>query len=224
MKPFWLWPLCGLLAYLLGAIPIGLLVSRLKGVDIRRVGSGNIGATNVYRSVSKGLGVFTFAGDAVKGWLPVWLAMHVAPWEAPAPAQALAAAGLLCGCLAIVGHNWPIYLGFKGGKGVSTSAGVLLGVAPQAMAVGLVVWVMLVALTRYVSVASIGAALGAAGGAWWLYRQDGLLLPAALTVLAALVVWRHRGNIQRLRNGTEHRFGRKPDSAAPAGPAPEVRT
>jgi glycerol-3-phosphate acyltransferase PlsY len=112
--------------------------------------------------------------------------------------------------LAIAGHNWPVYLGFKGGKGVATSAGALLGVAPAAVGVGLAVFAMLFVSTRYVSVGSIGAALAVAAGGWWLYRPDPVL-PAVLTVLCLLVVWRHKANLARLAAGTENRisFGRK---------------
>ena len=111
--------------------------------------------------------------------------------------------------LAIVGHTWPVYLKFKGGKGVATSAGALIGIAPAAVGVGLLVWIVLMAVSRYVSVASIGAAAAVPIAAWVFYRGQGLTVPVALTVLATLIVWRHRGNIQRLRAGTEHRFGKK---------------
>ena len=192
------------ISYLLGSIPLGLLLARAKGVDIRKVGSGNIGATNVYRSVSKTLGVATFAGDAVKGFIPAFFFPMIG--KTCCDAHVLA---ILCGCAAIAGHNWPIFLGFKGGKGVSTSAGMLLGLAPAAAGIGLAVWIILVAITRYVSVASIGAAVAVPAAGWWLYVRDGLLLPLALTVLGALVIWKHRANIARLKAGTEHRFGKR---------------
>ncbi len=188
--------------YLVGAVPFALLISRLKGVDIRQVGSGNVGATNVFRMVGKGLGVLTFACDVFKGFLPAYLFPQLltgAPQDI----------GLLFGCAAIAGHNWPVYLRFKGGKGVATSVGVLLGVAPPAVGIGLAAWIIVFALTRYVSLASIAGAVAVPAAGWWLYGADGWLLPSVLTVLGLLVVWRHRSNIQRLLNGTEHQFKKK---------------
>ena len=193
-----------LLSFLLGSIPIGFLLSRLKGVDIRAVGSGNIGATNVFRSVSKTLGIATFAGDALKGFAPAYVF--------PLLEQGLTGAcpdsniGLLCGCAAIIGHNWPVFLRFKGGKGIATSAGVLLGIAPAAVAVGLLSWIILFAVSRYVSLASIGAAIVVPAISWVLYSRQGLLLPIMLTILGSIAVGRHKANIQRLMDGTEHRF------------------
>ena len=122
----------GLASYLIGAVPFGLLVARLKGVDITKVGSGNIGATNVFRSVSKPLGILTFVLDALKGWGPAWFFPRLVQGgdaiTAAGPALAVAYA-----TLAIVGHTWPVYLKFKGGKGVATSAGALIGIAPAAV-------------------------------------------------------------------------------------------
>jgi len=190
-----------LAAYLIGAIPFALLVGRSKGVDIRQVGSGNVGATNVFRSVGKGWGILTFACDVLKGFLPAFLFPLMWPVD-----QLPENAGLLYGCAAIAGHNWPVYLKFKGGKGVATSAGVLLGVAPPAVGIGLAVWIILFAITRYVSLASIGAATAIPAAAWWLYGATNYVLPAVLTILGILIIWRHRSNIQRLLNGTEHQF------------------
>ena len=191
-------------AYLLGAVPFGLLLSRLKGVDIRTVGSGNIGATNVFRSVSKPLGIATFACDFLKGLLPACCFPILGKWitgtfQGPE-------IGLLCGVAAIAGHNWPVYLKFKGGKGIATSAGVLLGVAPAAVGVGLLSWIVLFVASRFVSVASIGAAIVVPVVSWTMYAKHGVLLPIVLTVLGALAVWRHKSNIERLIAGTEHRF------------------
>lgn len=196
-------------SYLIGAVPFGLLVARLKGVDITKVGSGNIGATNVFRSVSKPLGILTFVFDAAKGWLPAWF---FPGWTAGSGHAADPALGVLFAALAIAGHTWPVYLRFKGGKGVATSAGALIGIAPQAVGVGLLVWVAAFAISRYVSVASIAAAVVVPAFAWrqwWVASGASPLLPVALTLLGAMIVWRHRGNIQRLQAGTEHRFGRK---------------
>ena len=196
-----LWTL--LAAYLLGSVPNGLLVARLKGIDIRKVGSGNIGATNVFRSVGKSWGILTFVCDALKGFLPAWLFPLLTGDSNPA-------LGIFCGALAIAGHNWPIFLKFKGGKGVATSAGVLLGIAPTAVGIGLLSWLVLFLSTRYVSVASVGAAIVVPLAGWFLYR-DGFLLPITLTVLGLVAVARHHSNIRRLIAGTEHRFefGRK---------------
>lgn len=194
----------GLLAYLLGAIPNGFLIAKAKGIDIRKVGSGNIGATNVYRSVSKFLGILTFALDALKGAIPaLWF-----PWQAAHCAQTALPPWLplLFGGLAIAGHTWPVYLKFKGGKGVATSAGALLGIAPAATGIGVLCWFITLVTLRYMSAASIVAALAVPTAGWWLYRADGQALPIALTALGALIIWRHQGNIHRLMNGTETRF------------------
>jgi len=194
----------GIFSYLLGAIPCGYLIARMKGIDIRTVGSGNIGATNVFRSVGKGWGVLTFFCDALKGFIPAvffpWLSVPLFGCDG-GPALAVC-----CACLAIVGHNWPVYLGFKGGKGIATSLGALIGIVPAAAGFGLLWWIILFVVTRYVSVASITAA-GAVGIAgWFLYQHSGLLLPSVLSLLCAVAIWRHKANIRRLLNGTEHRF------------------
>ena len=194
----------GVLAYLLGAIPNGFLIAKAKGIDIRTVGSGNIGATNVYRSVSKSLGILTFVLDALKGAIPaLWF-----PWQAARCAQSPLPPWLplLFGGLAIAGHTWPVYLKFKGGKGVATSAGALIGIAPAATGIGVLCWFIALVAFRYMSVASIIAALVVPAAGWWFYRVNGLALPSALTALGALIIWRHKGNIQRLMSGTESRF------------------
>jgi acyl phosphate:glycerol-3-phosphate acyltransferase len=191
-----------IIAYLLGAIPVGLLVARAKGVDIRSVGSGNIGATNVFRSIGKPWGVATFVLDALKGFVPAW----VFPLWCADPGWSI---GLLFGCMAIAGHNWPVYLGFKGGKGVATSAGVLLGVAPVEALIGAGVWFAVFFVSRYVSLASIAAAVAIPAAGWLRAEAHGPVLPVVLTLLGILAVWRHRSNIERLSNGTENRFERK---------------
>ncbi|NLX25167.1 MAG: glycerol-3-phosphate 1-O-acyltransferase PlsY [Lentisphaerae bacterium] len=189
----------GVVAYLLGAMPFGLLVARSRGVDIRQQGSGNIGATNVFRVVGKGWGVFTFVLDALKGFIPAfvfWRLAHLgAEW------------GVLFGILAILGHTFPVFLKFKGGKGVATSAGMLLGVAPVAVGIGFLCWVLCLVFSRIVSLSSILAAVAVAVSVWWM--DNGLTVRIALTVLSLLVIWLHRANIKRLMNGTEHRFGKK---------------
>jgi len=196
---------CGLIAYLAGAVPFGLLIARAAGVDIRRAGSGNTGATNVFRCVGKGWGILTFACDAMKGCLPVLLLPPAAARLTGIPyGDGLAVA---CGCMAVVGHNWPVYAGFKGGKGVATSAGVLLGIAPLAMGIGIAAWLLVFLIGRYVSLASMAAAAGLATASWFMYYARGPAIPSALTFLAALTMWRHKANIRRLLQGTENRFG-----------------
>ncbi len=192
-------------AYLIGAIPSGYLLARARGVDIRCVGSGNVGATNVFRSVSKPLGILTFFADALKGFLPVFFA-RLAARRLGLPADGISALQVLSGLCAIVGHNWPVYLRFKGGKGVATTAGVLLAIAPAAVGAGFVVWAVVFLTTRYVSVASIVTAAVVAALSWLLRGGDARSIPATMTLLAVLVVWRHQSNIRRLLNGTEHRF------------------
>jgi acyl phosphate:glycerol-3-phosphate acyltransferase len=209
---------CSLAAYLLGAMPFGYVISRARGIDIRQRGSGNIGATNVFRSVGKTWGVLTFICDFLKGFVAAFFfplaAVHLAPSASPEILR------VLCAFMAVAGHNWPVFLGFRGGKGVATSAGALLGIAWQAVLVGVGVWVVLFLLTRYVSVASIVSAFAIAGAAWPLYAKHGRLIPIALTLLGVIIVWRHKGNIQLLLNGAENRFefkkkptetGRKPE-------------
>lgn len=205
-------------AYLLGALPFGLILAGLRGVDIRKAGSGNIGATNVFRSVSKPLGILTFFLDFLKGFVPAFffplLLYRLAGIEDPSKWLALG-----CGAAAIAGHNWPVYLRFKGGKGVATSAGMLAGVFPPGIAIGLVVWILCLLLSGYVSLASILAAL-LVGLSGWLFFMRGLCPMPVVVILSALsilVIARHAPNIRRLCNGTEHRFrrfGRRADAKA----------
>ena len=188
-----------LASYLLGAIPNGLLIARLKGVDLQKVGSGNIGATNVFRCVGKGWGVLAFVLDAVKGFVPAFcfprLLEAAPPWL-----------GLAWVVAAVAGHNWPVWLKFKGGKGVSTSAGMLLGIAPAAVGIGFAVFALTVALTRFVSLGSILAAVAVAGSGVWLYGADNRLLAGALILMGLLVIVKHRANVGRLLKGTEPRI------------------
>lgn len=193
--------LFALASYLLGSVPFGLLIARTQGVDIRKQGSGNIGATNVLRTLGKPLGISCFLLDALKGYLPAALL--------PALGHLGAETGILFGVASILGHNFPIYLRFKGGKGVATSAGVLLGVAPQAVFIGLAVWAIVFKLSGYVSLGSIVAALTVALVGWLRAERDGLGVAIALTLLAALSIYRHRSNIQRLIRGEESKFERK---------------
>jgi glycerol-3-phosphate acyltransferase PlsY len=198
-------------SYLLGAIPFGFVIARARGVDIRTVGSGNIGATNVWRFIGKKWGALVYLLDMAKGYASAALIPTLA--AGIAGIETSAQLGLACGLLSVAGHNWPIYLKFKGGKGIATTAGVLLGVAPAAMGLGIAAWLVVFLASRYVSLASILAALTVAASGWFLY--DARLLCGVLTVLGGFAVWRHRGNIQRLVSGSEHRFDlwkKKPQS------------
>jgi glycerol-3-phosphate acyltransferase PlsY len=188
-------------AFLLGSIPTGYLVARAKGVDIRQHGSGNIGATNVFRTLGKPLGVFVFMVDALKGFAVVWLAGRfggASDW-----------AGIIAAVAVIAGHNYTPWLGFKGGKGIATSAGVLLALMPWAVLCIAIVWFVVFKVSRYVSLASISAAtaLPLAVAALWSAGcgGNGPLLGFSV-LISALAIWRHRTNIQRLRAGTESRF------------------
>ena len=199
--------LCGICAYLLGAVPFGFLIAKMKGVDIRTVGSGNIGATNVFRSVSKPLGILTFALDMFKGFCGVQIIPLVLARAAGAEVDGGMALAVFCGAMTVAGHNWTCFLGFKGGKGIATSAGMLLGLSPLGVGIALLVWIVTFVTSRYVSVASIAAAVALAVAVWPLYlKTQGIWFPAALTLLALVAIWKHRSNIARLRAGTESRF------------------
>jgi len=205
------WALAGVSAYLLGSLPFGYLIARCRGVDIRTVGSGNIGATNVFRAVSKPLGILTFALDVAKGvcgtLLVPALAAGLLPADPPLPEGGAVALRIFCGFLTVAGHNWTCFLGFRGGKGVATSAGLLLGLAPAGAGIAVAAWMVVFLTTRYVSVASIAAAAVLAAAVWALPRgETGAWFPAMLTALAALAIWKHRSNIARLRAGIEPRF------------------
>lgn len=203
-------------AYVLGSIPFGLLIGFARGVDVRKTGSGNIGATNVFRTVGTSWGGLTFLLDAVKGFVPAALFPRVL--SGLTGAESGAGHALLFGCLAIVGHNWPVFLRFKGGKGIATSAGALLGFAPLELGVGALTWLVLFLLTRYVSVASIAAALAIPAAGWLHGGMEKPLLPGVLSGLGLVAVLRHRANIRRLLNGTESRFKRT-QREAPAADA-----
>ncbi len=197
-------------AYLLGSIPFGLLIAKARGVNIRTTGSCNIGATNVMRSVGKGWGLLTLLLDGLKGALPTaGFPMLLASFSlVPDPPAWIKVA---CGTAAILGHNFPVFLRFKGGKGVATSAGVLVGLAPLALLIGLVTFTIILVISRFVSLGSIAAAIVVPLASFAIYGNDGFIIPAALTVLGALVLWRHKANIVRLHRGIEPRivFGKR---------------
>ncbi len=183
-------------AYLIGAIPTGVLLTRLVGgSDIRKAGSGNIGATNVYRVAGRKMGILTLVGDCLKGVIPVLIAIKLG----------LSPEGVaLVSLAAFIGHCYPVYLGFKGGKGVATALGIFLVLSPKAILVALLVFIVVLLIWRYISLASITAA--AVIPFVIAYFNRSLPLFAATLVIAAIVIWRHRGNIERLRSGTENRF------------------
>jgi glycerol-3-phosphate acyltransferase PlsY len=195
-------------AFFLGSIPTGYIVARTRGIDIRQHGSGNIGATNIFRTLGKPLGVLVFFLDALKGFAAVALASALVP----AGGDTSTWAGIMAAAAAIAGHNYTPWLGFRGGKGIATSAGVLLALMPAAVVIVGLVWFLVFQASRYVSVASIAAAaaLPVTIAAFWHYGLGGNapLLGFAL-LISLLAIWRHRSNIQRLMNGTESRFHRK---------------
>ncbi|MEI6971249.1 MAG: glycerol-3-phosphate 1-O-acyltransferase PlsY [bacterium] len=199
------WIISPVAAYLLGALPTAFIVAKAHGIDIRTVGSGNIGATNVSRVLGKWWGLFTFAMDALKGFVPAFL-FPLAAGEWLGYDGRREYLGLVCAAMAIAGHNWPIYLGFKGGKGVATSTGALFGLAPLAGAIGLGTWLLVFLPLRYVSLASMAAALAVGASSWVFYLENGPVLPGVLSVLAAILILRHHGNIARLLRGTENRI------------------
>jgi glycerol-3-phosphate acyltransferase PlsY len=199
-------PLLAVAAYLIGAFPTSFVVGRLfYGIDLRVHGSGNLGATNAYRVLGRRAAVPIFVVDILKGWLPVF-------WFPMVDGRPAAEWALLYGTVAILGHVYSAYVGFKGGKGVATGAGVFLALAPVAVLVGLALWLSLVLTTRMVSLGSIAAA-AALPLVVFLTEGAGAVLYLAVA-LAAFVIWAHRANIRRLARGQEHRFVRH--SAAPA--------
>jgi glycerol-3-phosphate acyltransferase PlsY len=188
-----------LLAYLLGSLPFAVIVSKLYGLeDPRSHGSGNPGATNVLRTGRKSAALLTLLGDSLKGWLAVWLAGRFG-------GDALTIA--LAGVAAFVGHIYPVFLSFKGGKGVATAVGVLAGWSGALALVALVAWLATAALTRYSSLSSLVAAMVAPIAAGFMIGS--IHITTAAAVMSALLIWRHRANIQRLLSGTESRIGSK---------------
>lgn len=189
--------------YLIGSVPNGLLIGKARGIDIRQHGSGNIGATNAFRVLGKKWGILVFILDFLKGLIAVQLAIAIGGAR-----LSPAASGIIGGLAAIIGHNFPCWLRFKGGKGIATSGGVLVGLLPVVTAILIPVWAIVFFTTRYVSVASIAVAVALPIIVVLLYGAGGPLFWFAL-VVCALAVWRHRSNIKRLMEGTENRFERK---------------
>jgi len=200
--------LATLAAYLVGSLSFAVIVSRAMGLnDPRTYGSGNPGATNVLRSGNKAAAVVTLLLDALKGYLPVLLVQQFG-----------AALGLYEGTLALVGlaaflgHLWPVFFHFKGGKGVATAAGVLLALNPWLGAATLATWVIIAAFTRYSSLAAIVAA--AFAPFYQILIWGGGPVAVAVMLMGGLLIWRHRGNIQKLMKGTESKLGQKPTPSA----------
>ncbi len=201
-----------IVAYLLGSIPFGYILVRIfRRQDIRSVGSGNIGATNVIRSGAKGLGVATFALDVLKGCTAVWLggliAAHLAPSMASRNAEAVGA------LFAVIGHMFPVWLRFRGGKGVATGFGVFLVAAPWAALSAIGLFFVVLAASRIVALGSILGAASFPVFAWFLVGGERpLFFIAAQVAVALLIIVKHHQNIRRIVSGTEHRFGaRKPE-------------
>ncbi|HSR02893.1 MAG TPA: glycerol-3-phosphate 1-O-acyltransferase PlsY [Methylophilaceae bacterium] len=187
-------------AYLIGSISFGILISKSFGLaDPRTVGSGNPGATNVLRSGKKSAALLTLLGDALKGWLPVWLALqnNMLMWVVSS-----------VGLAVFLGHLYPIYFKFRGGKGVATALGVIFAISPFLGLAAIVTWLLVFAFSRYASLASIIAALLVPVHSYYYLRpyKDYFLL---LIVMSVLLIWRHRSNIQKLLNGTESGFKKK---------------
>lgn len=185
-------------AYLIGSIPFGYLISRVWNIDIRRFGSGNIGATNVFRTLGPVPGVIVFGLDMFKGTLPVSLAINLGlhPWLV-----------ILTGIVAVIGHAYPIYLNFKGGKGAATGLGILLGIAPDIFVAALLIAVLIIYASRYVSLASIITPILVTILFFSLKRPLAYSLAAGLVTI--IIIVRHIPNIKRLMNGTENKIGLK---------------
>jgi acyl phosphate:glycerol-3-phosphate acyltransferase len=184
------------IGYLIGSIPFGVVLTKLSGgPDLRTIGSGNIGATNVLRTGNKKLAALTLLGDMLKGTLAVWLGWQFGPTTA-----------LLAALGAFLGHLFPVWLGFKGGKGVATFLGCLIGLKLAAAGVFIVLWLGIAALTRYSSLAALIASAAMPPLLWWLGERQ----MAEMALLLALLLWfMHRENIKRLLSGTEGRIGQK---------------
>jgi len=182
-------------SYLIGSIPTGLLLGKAYGIDVRNEGSGNIGATNLYRTVGRKVGIITLIGDCLKGLLPVLLVKFSA-----LPPEFAAWVGLAAFC----GHVFSLFLKFKGGKGVATALGVFLALSPQAVAVAIGLFAVVMFLWRYVSLGSICAAAAMPPVVFFLGGNNNVT--AVTVVIAVIVIIRHRENIKRLLSGTENKF------------------
>lgn len=193
-----------LIAYLIGSIPTGYIFSwLLKGVDIRKQGSGNVGATNVFRIVGKVPGIIVLILDILKGLIIVTLLASLLS-KTPLPVN-YNLFKIILGLAVITGHNWTIFLKFKGGKGVATSAGVLIGLEPLVMAICFLIWAIVFVITHYVSLSSIAAALFLPIFTFFFYRSSAELIIFSL-IICIIGIYRHQPNIKRLLNGTESKI------------------
>lgn len=203
------WLLIVVLSYLIGSIPWGYLFARAKGIDIRQQGSGNIGAANALRVMGKKWGYLVFLCDFFKGFLSVKLGSLIAAYFLVDPVLGGVIAGIAC----VLGHDYTIWLGFKGGKGIATLAGAVLSLLPPLVFVSFgVVWVAVFLIGRYTSLASISAAVALPIAVSLIVTKSETDFPALVgfsVLMGALAIWRHRSNIVRLLNGTENRFRRK---------------
>jgi len=207
---FWIYVICAVvIAYFLGSLPTGYLVGRARGIDIRKEGSGNIGATNALRVLGPTLGILVLLIDLLKGMAACYAAIWIPRLWGGSGSELGAHRELILmlvgGLGAVLGHSFTCWLGFKGGKGVATTGGVFLAVALKPALICLAIFVILVALTRYVSLASITAAICLPGLVYYFHRD--IFLTALTLLVALLVIYRHRSNIQRLLKGTELKIG-----------------
>lgn len=201
-------------AYLLGSLPTGFLVAQARGIDIRTVGSGNIGATNALRVLGKPAGLFVFFIDTLKGWVAVVpLTLLITTLFGLAHGGlGHQTAQIIAGLCAILGHNYTCWLQFKGGKGIATSAGVLLALVPWALLIILSLFIITLLLTRYVSLGSIAAAVALPFASWG--TGESLAKVIITGAMAVLAIYKHKENIRRLLNGTERRLGTPPKEEA----------
>ncbi len=200
-----------LVSYLLGSFPTALIAGKIaKGIDIRQHGSGNVGASNVFRVIGKKWGTFVLLTDMLKGFLPAFFFPLIIPpsiLDSLGFLNSLKILGLIFGFAAIAGHNWTIFLKFKGGKGVATSAGVFLAILPKAVLCALGVWILTVLITNYIAAGSMIASFSLVLFIFVFYRaipEFGFLFVMSL-ILACLVIYTHRSNIDRILKGTEHK-------------------
>lgn len=196
--------IAALLAYLLGSVPTGYLVGRARGVDIRQTGSGNIGATNVLRVLGKPAGIAVLIVDSLKGALACWLIPYVIRQTSFGAGSCKECLELVAAIGVILGHNYTCWLNFKGGKGIATTGGVLLALIPAGCGLAVSVWAITLVITRYVSIASIMAAISLPFVVWLTGGSRALIILVA--VLGALAIFKHKANIKRLLDGTEPRF------------------
>ncbi len=227
--PLWTPPL---IAFLIGSIPFGLLIAKAKGINIREHGSGNIGATNVLRVVGKPYGIGCLILDLLKGLIPSLAGLtlftyagnsnpmglsFLSPYAVELPQIQAQTLQIITALATILGHNYSPWIGFKGGKGIATSGGALIALMPAGIVILLIIWAILFFTTKYVSVASIGAALSlpfiTLFGSWYHGKLAAGTWNKPLfifsIIIALLAVWRHRPNIKKLMDGTEHKFTKK---------------